>query len=314
MSHWTTDDIPALDGRTALVTGANSGIGFVAARELASHGARVLLGCRDPERAADAAGRIRAAAPQAQVEIVPLDLADLSAVATAAADVHGRVERLDLLVNNAGVMATPQRRTADGFELQFGTNHLGHFALTGRLLDVLLAADAARVVTVSSNAHKLGRMHFDDLQSERRYRKWSAYGQAKLSNLLFAFELQRRAQAASSALLSLAVHPGYSATNLQATGPQMAGHGLEERVNVLANRVFAQTDEQGALPTLYAATVPDLPPGAYIGPDGFLEMRGSPKLTDATRAAKDIGDAERLWALSEQLTGVRFAFGSRAAA
>ena len=308
MAKWTAQDIADQRGRIAVVTGANSGIGLVTARELARAGATVVLGCRNPERGEQAAHSIRSAVAGARVAVAQLDLADLASVAACAQALHESHAHLDLLVNNAGVMATPQRKTADGFELQFGTNHLGHFALTGRLLDLLLAAPKPRVVSVSSGAHRFGKMNFEDLQSERRYWKWRAYGQSKLANLLFAFELQRRAAAARTELLSVAAHPGYAATNLQTAGPQMAGNGLEERISVLANRVFAQSDEQGALPTLYAATVPDIPPGAYVGPDGPLEQRGHPKLVGTTAAARDEHDAAELWAISEELTGVSFDF------
>ncbi|HVP01556.1 MAG TPA: oxidoreductase [Solirubrobacteraceae bacterium] len=314
MAKWTAADMPDQTGRLAVVTGANSGIGLIAARELARAGATVVLACRDPERAAQAARAIRDAAAGARVEVQALDLADLASVAACAQALHDAHDHLDLLVNNAGVMATPHRTTADGFELQLGTNHLGHFALTGRLLDLLLAARAPRVVTVSSGAHRFGRMNFEDLQSERRYNKWRAYGQSKLANLLFAFELQRRATAAGSELLSVAAHPGWAATNLQFAGPQMAGSGLEEHLAALGNRLFAQSDEQGALPTLYAATVTDIPPGAYVGPDGFLEQRGHPKLVGTTSAARDEHDAAELWAVSQELTGVRFDFGVQAPA
>jgi NAD(P)-dependent dehydrogenase (short-subunit alcohol dehydrogenase family) len=313
MSSWTTSDLPRLDGTLAVVTGANSGLGLITARELAAHGAEVVMACRDEARARVALDAVRAAAPDAAVRTASLDLADLASVERFAAELESEAGHLDLLVNNAGVMATPRRETADGFELQLGTNHLGHFALTGRLLGLLEAAPAPRVVTVSSTAHKMGRMRFDDLMSERRYRRWEAYGQSKLANLLFAFELQRRAQAAGSALLSVAAHPGYAATNLQFVGPSMRSSGLEERVYGLANRILAQSDEQGALPLLYAATM-DVPPGCFVGPDGFQEMRGHPALVEARPAAHDEAAAARLWDASEQLTGVRYAFAVPAAA
>lgn len=309
---WSTSAIPDLDGRTAVVTGATSGIGLVTARELARAGARTILACRKPEKAERMAERIRLAAAGARVETIPLDLTSLASVERCADGLHGRVERLDLLVNNAGVMATPLRRTEDGFELQFGTNHLGHFALTAQVLDLLSAAPAPRVVTVASNAHKIGRMDFDDLNSERRYRRWPAYGQSKLANLLFTFELQDRARAASSPLLAVAAHPGWAATHLQAAGPEMDGSSVMVRLNELGNRLFAQDDEHGALPTLYAATQ-DVPPAAYVGPDGVAEMRGAPKLVGCTAAARDVAARRRLWTASEELTGVRFDFGVPAA-
>jgi NAD(P)-dependent dehydrogenase (short-subunit alcohol dehydrogenase family) len=216
---------------------------------------------------------------------------------------------LDLLVNNAGVMASPYRTTADGFESQIGTNHLGHFALTGLLMDALLARPEPRVVTVSSTAHRTAQIDFDDLQSERSYKRWRAYGQSKLANLLFSFELDRRAREAGMPLRSIAAHPGYSATNLQFAGPT----ALHERVVMaVTNRLIAQSADMGALPTLYAATVPELEGGSYVGPDGFMEGRGHPKLVRARRAAYDTDAARRLWETSEELTGVHFAFGERA--
>jgi NAD(P)-dependent dehydrogenase (short-subunit alcohol dehydrogenase family) len=254
---------------------------------------------RDPARGEEAAARMTG-----EVAVARLDLADLASVREFAEGVHGPI---DLLVNNAGVMATPLRRTADGFELQIGTNHLGHFALTGLLLDRLLAGREPRVVTVSSGAHRMGRIDFDDLNAERRrYRRWGAYGQSKLANLLFAFELQRRA---GLALLSAAAHPGYAATNLQTSGPELDGISLQGRAMAVFNRVVAQSDEMGALPTLYAATM-DVPPAAYVGPGGLQEMRGHPTLVSASSAARDEDAARRLWELSERLTGVSFAFAA----
>lgn len=311
METWTQADIPDQSGRTVVVTGANSGIGFHAARGLAGAGADVVLAVRDSGRGEAAAQRIREDSPDARLTVLALDLADLSSVrAFAEAHAERREDGLDLLVNNAGVMALPHRRTADGFEMQLGTNHLGHFALTGLLLESLLRRPQPRVVTVSSGAHRSGKIDFDDLQSERRYRKWRAYGQSKLANLLFAYELHRRATAAGLPLRSVAAHPGWAATNLQVTGPRMAGSGLGERAMVLANKVIAQSDEMGALPTLYAATVADLPGGAYVGPSGVMQLRGHPKLVDSSAAAKDEATARRLWEASEELTGVRYDFAA----
>ena len=243
------------------------------------------------------------------MEVERLDLADLHSVRGFADRFADRHEELDLLVNNAGVMALPRRLTADGFEVQIGTNHLGHLALTGLLFERLLARREPRVVTVSSEVHRLGRINFSDIHSERRYSRWRAYGQSKLANLLFAYELQRRADGAGAPLKSVAAHPGYAATNLQ-SGASRAGGGLvtaiEGRAMALGNRLFAQSDEMGALPTLYAATVPDLPGGSYLGPDGIFEQRGYPQLVDSSRASKDPSAAWWLWELSEELTGVRF--------
>src|SRR4051794_26906617 len=247
-------------GRRVVVTGANSGIGFHAARELAAHGASVTLAVRDLAKGEAAAARMGG-----DVTVKRVDLADLASVRAFAESLDGP---LDLLVNNAGVMAPPHRTTADGFELQFGTNHLGHFALTALLVEKLLDGNAPRVVTVSSGAHRIGRLDFDDPNFEqRRYRRWAAYGQSKLANLLFAFELQRRA---GLALLSVAAHPGYAATNLQTSGPELGGRSMQSLVMAVGNKLLAQSDEMGALPTLFAATM-DVPPAAFVGPSGPQE-------------------------------------------
>jgi len=236
-----------------------------------------------------------------------LDLTDLGSVRAAAEEVVDRDERLDVLMNNAGVMAVPKGVTTDGFESQLGTNHLGHFALTARLLPLLLRAPAPRVVTTSSVAHRTGRMRWDDLQWERgRYSQWGAYGQSKLANLLFTFELDRRAGRAGTALSSVAAHPGYANTHLQAAGPELEGNKIKEAFFALANLVVAQSDARGALPQLYAATMPDVHGGEYWGPDGPGEVRGNPKRVGASRAATNEADAARLWAISQELTGVAF--------
>jgi NAD(P)-dependent dehydrogenase (short-subunit alcohol dehydrogenase family) len=301
-TKWTAAEIPSQKGRVAIVTGANSGIGLVAARELARAGAAVVLACRDTEKGSAAAREITAQAPDATVTVSALDLAGLASVRAFAERFNAEHDSLDLLINNAGVMAPPRRTTADGFELQFGTNHLGHFALTALLIDKLQGRDDARVVTVSSGAHRFGRMDFDDLQSERKYRRWGAYGQSKLSNLLFMFELDRRLRASGSTVRSVAAHPGYAATHLQsAAAPQP-----DRFLMALANPIFAQSADMGALPTLYAATYPGLEGGTYIGPGGFAEQRGYPKPVEPTAAARDEEDAARLWDVSEELTGVTF--------
>lgn len=295
MTSWTAADAPDQTGRTALVTGANSGLGLQTTLALARKGARVLMACRDAARGQAALRRIEAEIPEARVELVALDLAALSSVEAAAARVQERAAALDLLVDNAGVMATPRRVTADGFEMQLGTNHLGHFALTGRLLPLLLAASAPRVVVVSSGVHRIGAMHFDDLQSERSYSRWGAYGQSKLANLLFARELGRR----YPALYVAAAHPGYAATHLQ------NGHGSSMLAGVMkiGNAILAQSDEAGALPSIYAATMPDVRTGDYWGP-GRFELRGAPKRVKRSAAASDDAAARRLWEESERLTRV----------
>lgn len=303
---WTAADIPDLTGKTIVVTGGNSGIGFEAARELARKRAHVILACRDLAKARDAIAQIHALQPSVSLEAMQLDLASLESVHRFARDFQAKGVPLDVLCNNAGVMAIPYRKTAEGFEMQLGTNHLGHFALTGLLLEQLLAAPAARVVNVSSTAHKMGRMSFDDLQGERRYAKWIAYAQSKLANLLFTYELQRRLEAAGAATISLACHPGYSATNLQHAGPRMTGSRVAGFVMDLGNRFFSQSAAMGALPTLYAVTAPAAQGGDYIGPDGFMENYGHPKKTTSTARSHDRAAAKRLWEISEQLTSVRY--------
>jgi NAD(P)-dependent dehydrogenase (short-subunit alcohol dehydrogenase family) len=276
-----------------------------------------VVASRDIGRGERAADEIREAAPGTTVEIRCLDLAQLSSIRQFSEVFAERHGALDMLVNNAGVMALPRRLTADGFEMHIGTNHLGHFALTGLLLERLLAAQEPRVVTVSSGAHRMGRISFDDLHGERRYWRWAAYGQSKLANLLFAYELQRRTEASGLALKSVAAHPGYAATNLQSAAGRM-DKGIVSRagsaVMAVTNRVIAQSDEMGALPLLYAATVPDVPGGAYVGPDGVGEQRGHPTLVGSSKAAQDMETARRLWEISEELTGVRYEFRAGATA
>jgi NAD(P)-dependent dehydrogenase (short-subunit alcohol dehydrogenase family) len=298
MTTWSTTDIPDQTGRSVIVTGANSGIGRAAARALAGAGARVVLAVRDVEK-----GRAAAAAMPGETEVRRLDLASLASIRAFAAAWEGDV---DLLINNAGVMVPPFTRTEDGFELQFGTNHLGHFALTNLLLDHV----KGRVVTVSSTGHRMGRIDFDDLNWERRpYKAVRAYGQSKLANLLFTAELQRRLTAAGSSVLANAAHPGYAATNLQFH----SGRRVLDLVSVVGNRVLAQDEDGGALPTLYAATA-EIPGDSFAGPGGFMEQRGAPKLVDRTDAARDADVARRLWDVSEQLTGAHFPLGAAAAA
>ncbi len=304
---WTARDMPDLTGRCAVVTGANSGIGLQAARQLAGHGADVTLAVRDEARGAAAAAQIQAWEPGARVLVARLDLAELASVrAFADAWSSSHPEGLDLLINNAGIMATPFRTTPDGFEAQLATNHLGHFALTALLLPALVARPRSRVVTISSQAHRMGRIHFDDLMSTRRYSAWGAYAQSKLANLLFTRELQRRLDLTGIATLAAAAHPGYAATNLQSGGPRMRNRGWMERVTSLGNRVLAQSAEMGALPSLFAATFPELPGGAYVGPSGPFEQHGYPVLVGRSKAALNDADARRLWTVSENLTGVRF--------
>ncbi|MDH3213236.1 MAG: oxidoreductase [Myxococcales bacterium] len=303
---WTASDLPDLTGRIVVVTGANSGLGLETALQLAGKRARIVLACRDPRKTETAIETIRAAHPGAALEALPLDLASLESVRSFSDAFCKAYPELHVLCNNAGVMALPQRRTADGFEMQLGTNHLGHFALTGRLLERLLATPGARVVNVSSTAHRIGRMRFDDLHAERGYRRWRAYGQSKLANLLFTYELQRRLERKGANVASVACHPGYAATNLQLAGPRLDGSSRMEKVARLSNRLFSQSAAMGALPALYAATADDVRGGDYIGPDGFGETWGHPKKVRSSARSHDREVAARLWDVSEELTGVRF--------
>ncbi len=304
--RWVETQIPSQQGKSVLITGANSGLGFEAAQLLAAKGARVILAVRDAAKGERAAAAIRGRVPAAELAVLPLDLASLASIRSAAAGVLRSYDRLDMLINNAGVMAIPRRLTADGFEMQFGVNHLGHFALTGLLLPLLLRAPAARVVTVSSGAHVLGRINFEDLHGERRYHPWAAYAQSKLANLLFAYELQRRLAAAGCRMISVAAHPGYAATNLQRVGPEMRGSRLGMWLMGVSNRLLAQSAAMGALPEVYAATSPDVQGGDYIGPDGPLGQRGFPKKARSSARSYDLDTAARLWTVSEALTGLRF--------
>ncbi len=301
---WTRHDIPDQRGRVAIVTGANSGIGLETVRELARQGAQAVLACRSPEKAQGAIDDIRSELPDARVEFLPLDLADLDSVRGFASAFRERFQRLDLLINNAGVMAPPAGRTRQGFELQLGVNHLAHFALTGLLLDRLLTTADARVVNVSSQAHRWGRVDFDDLDFDTRgYNAAFAYAQSKIANLLFTFELARRSEAAGVGLVVAAAHPGWTQTNLQ----------QHSALFQLANPFFGMRPAGGALPTLRAATAAGVKSGDYYGPGGFYEMRGAPKQVDSSRATKSREDAERLWKVSEQRTGVHFDFASPSA-
>jgi NAD(P)-dependent dehydrogenase (short-subunit alcohol dehydrogenase family) len=285
-----------MTGRKVIITGANSGIGSAAAHALAGAGAHVVLAVRSTDK-----GEAAAAAMPGETEVRRLDLASLASVREFAAAWDGDI---DLLINNAGVMVPPLTRTADGFELQFGTNHLGHFALSNLLLEHV----TGRVVTVSSTGHRIGTIDFDDLNWERKpYRAWRAYGQSKLANLLFTAELQRRLTAAGSPVRAMAAHPGYAATNLQFH----SGRRVQDALSAIGNRVLAQDQDGGALPTLYAATA-DIPGNSFAGPGGFMEQRGPAKLVGRSKAAKDSDVARRLWDASEQLTTVRFPLSATA--
>ncbi len=302
MTRWTATDLPRQDGRTVIITGANSGIGFHTARHLAAAGAKVVLACRNADKAAEAERCIKTETPNAAVEVAPLDLASLRSVRKFAESFRTRHERLELLINNAGVFVPSRRTTDDGLELHFATNHLGHFALTGLLLSMMEGRSDARVVTVSGELYRLGRIDFDDLQGERGYGRWRAYCQSKLANLLFMFELDRRLRAARSTVSSLAAHPGYAATNLQ----RGASSAVDRFFGGVGNAVFAQSADMGALPTLYAASYPGVAGGTYVGPGGFMTLRGYPKPVGTTAAARDDHVAARLWQVSEELAGVSF--------
>jgi NAD(P)-dependent dehydrogenase (short-subunit alcohol dehydrogenase family) len=297
MSKWTTADIPDQSGRTAVITGANTGLGYETAAALAAKGAHVVLAVRNLDKGREARHRITAATPGASVALQELDLTSLASVRTAADELRDANDTIDLLINNAGVMFTPKSTTKDGFELQFGTNHLGHFAFTGLLLDRVLAAPGSRVVTVSSTGHRLiEAIRFDDLQWEQGYNRFRAYGQSKLANLLFTYELQRRL--ADTKTIAAAAHPGGSNTELMRNLPR-----LVQPLTALARPLFQGAD-MGALPTLRAATDPNVLGGQYFGPDGFAEQRGYATLVSSNAASHDVEAARRLWTVSEELTKV----------
>lgn len=298
--------VPDLRGKTYVITGANSGLGFETARALARQHAHVVLGCRG-EKGEAAKARILAEFPDASLEALELDLASLASIRDFAALIRAREGKLHGLVNNAGVMAIPRQLTADGFERQFGVNHLGHFALTGLLIDRLLATPGSRVVTVSSHAHKIGKLQWDDLDGAKSYHPWAAYGQSKLANLLFCFELARRLSELRQDVRSVACHPGYAATNLQFVAPQETNSKLGHFVMDLGNRIFAQSAETGAHPTLFALLSPDAQAGDYIGPSGFMGRAGSPARQRARQTAYDPAAQQKLWEISIQRTGVDFA-------
>ena len=306
---WSESDIPNVQGKHFVITGGNSGLGFESVRALATRGAIVTLACRNLDKGNAARDLIASNFGPVDIDVRELNLASLTSIKDFAS--HISTSPIDVLINNAGVMAPPKSHTEDGFELQFGTNHLGHFALTAHLWSTLIKAQSPRVVTVSSNAHKmsemkLGQINWDDLMSEKRYSAWGAYAQSKLANLLFAFELQRRAETAKlSNFKSIAAHPGYSSTNLSASVAPSAP-GVIRKVTNMIESVIAQDAKMGALPQIFAATEPNVPGGAYVGPDGFGEWRGYPKLVNANSHAKNLDDAKKLWQISEVLTKVNF--------
>ena len=308
MSAWTPRNIPDQSGRVFVVTGANSGIGLVTARELVRKGAEVILACRSLDKAEAAAQSIRDAVLDAKVKVSKLDLASLASVRAFAERFLAEHEALDGLINNAGLMALPRALTEDGFEMQIGTNHFGHFALTGLLLPALARAKGARIVNVSSQAHRMGSMHFDDLMGERCYDKWAAYGQSKLCNLLFTYELARRLAKSHPDMRATAAHPGYSSTDLQRKGPEAEGSAFMGGIMRVANTVFAQRPDDGALPTLRAATDPEATSRSYFGPLGPFELWGAPVKVESNAGSHDLDSARKLWEVSEELTHVRFVF------
>jgi NAD(P)-dependent dehydrogenase (short-subunit alcohol dehydrogenase family) len=293
--NWTAENIPDLSGKVAIVTGANRGIGYATAQALARKGATVILACRNEEKGQVAVRQINQECP-AKAALIQLDLSDLASVRRFADEFTSRYDRLDILVNNAGIMRTPFGKTADGFELQFGTNHLGHFALTGLLLDHIVRTPQARVVTVSSWGHSLGVIDFDNLNAEKGYDPGGAYAQSKLANVLFAYELQRRFESARVDAIAAAVHPGWTATNLP----------VHDRMVRILTPFIGQKPDMGALPTLYAATAPDAQGGSYYGPRGWGGLRGSPTKVKSSDRSYDADVAARLWTVSEELTGVKY--------
>ena len=303
---WSAADIGDLTGRIALVTGANSGIGYETARALAEHGAHVIMACRDDEKGRRARDKLESELERSSLELLRLDLADLFSVRTAAEEVLARHARLDILVNNAGVMGTPYRQTADGFELQMATNHLGHFALTGRLLDRIVTTERSRVVTVSSHMHRMARLRPDDVAGAAFHSTWVAYGTSKLANLLFTAELSRRLQAAGLRTAALTAHPGWTRSNLAGSGAALGNSRLRRKLGRMAGSLLGQSAAGGALPVLCAATSSSVQSGQYIGPSGLGGLYGPPRVARPSRAARDPAQAAALWEASEELTGVRF--------
>ncbi len=292
---WTPEQIPSQAGKTVLITGANSGLGLESARRLAGHGADVIMACRNETKGRQALDSIRADYPEARLTLMQLDLSDLQSVKDFAEKVHSRYDKLDVLMNNAGIMAPPFQRTRDGFEMQMGTNHLGHFALTGLLLDLLEKAEAPRIVTISSLAQYMGRMNFDNLNAEKSYKRWTFYGHSKLANLMFARELDRRLRERGSRVQSLAAHPGYASTNLQAG-----------TLFTRTNSFLAQPQHMGAYPGLYAATSDEAQRGGFYGPNGLFGAAGYPAAAHVRRIADDRKVADKLWKQSEELTGITY--------
>lgn len=305
-SKWNNSDMPDLSGKIVIVTGANSGIGYEASKALALKNAEVVMTCRNLEKGRIAAETIKNEISRALIDVMKLDLADLSSIKSFTKEFRSKNDRLDILLNNAGVMQTPRLKTVDGFELQFGTNHLGHFTLTGLLIDLLRKTEDSRVVTMSSNTHRMGTLNFDDLMLENGYSRNKAYSNSKLANLLFAYELQRRLEKDIGSTISLAAHPGYSNTNLQQSGPSLGNRRFFYLFYKLTDRLIAQSAEKGALSILCAATDPNVKGGDYIGPGKFFQFRGHPKKVRSNKRSYDEDDAKKLWEISEKLTGIKY--------
>ena len=314
MSPWTVHDMPTLDDRVVVVTGANSGIGYEATQLLAARGATVVMACRSVDRGERAADEIRRSVANPDLDVRECDLGDLDSVAAFAESFTSDYDELHVLCNNAGVMALPRGETADGFEQQFGINHLGHFALTGHLLETLAATDGARVVTQSSGAHENGEIDFDDLHGRESYGRWAAYSQSKLANVLFGYELDRRVDDAGLDVTSVVCHPGYADSDLQRRAGEAGAGKIGATIMQAANALFAQSAEEGALPMLYAATHEGISGGEYVGPGGLFNMRGAPEIQESSDRSYNTATASRLWEVSEELTGVEYEFESPVAA
>lgn len=307
--NWNYDDIGDQTGKTFLITGANSGLGFSASRGLASHGATVIMTSRNLEKGNKAADEIKEKFPNAKLEVMQLDLASFKSIKEFANSFKSKYNQLNGLLNNAGIMQPPFRKTEDGLELQMGTNHFGHYLLTGLLLGVIKATPGSRVISQSSVVHESTKgINFDDINNEKKYNRTEVYAQSKLANLLFVFELNRKFTEHNIDAIALGVHPGYSATNLQSTGPSLGGASIFSRMYKISNFLIAQNVEKGALPLVYAAVAPDVKGGDYIGPTGMRRMRGYPRRLKAKKTAYDEEAAKKLWVISEEKTGFKYDF------